>query len=229
MAVEFHEMLLDVEYAPGSQGGPSFANGQLEAPSRVIQVSSNSLKDLWKGAIDFSLLQDDQLERLYSFFLCRGGNRCGFRLLPPKFNQTKDSLLAHTLGSETSLPLYAEWSDGIYSHRKRIVKPSWGASVLTFDGKYVGHNNEAGIYQRPLFGGVVFGEIEPALIVNLNYTTGIVTPIDGTLPAGEWRWSGEIHLPVIFTSGDFDGRYDVSSQWGNIGMQELLPKSLGLS
>jgi hypothetical protein len=229
MAVEFHEMLLNVEYAPGSQGGPSFANGLLGAPSRVIQVSSNSLKDLWKGGIDFSLLRDDQLERLYSFFLCRGGNRCGFRLLPPKFNQAKNSLLAATLVDVASLKLYAEWTDGFYTYRKRIVKPAWGASVLTLNGEYVGHNNEAGVYQRPVFGGVSWGEIEPALVVNLDYTAGIITPVGGTLPAGEWRWSGEIHLPVIFTSGDFEGRYDVSSQWGNIGIQELLPKSLGLS
>lgn len=228
--VEFHDKaLLDIEYAPGASGGSSFSNGVMDAPSGVIQVASNSLKDRWRGSIEFSLLVDEQLERLYAFFLCRGGNRCGWRFLPPKFNTARNSLIANAAGTETSLKLYAEWSDGLFTHRKRIVKPAWGTPVLSLDGVFVGHNDEDGVYQKPVFGDVDYGEMEPALIVNLDYSTGIITPQSGTLPAGAWRWSGQIHLPMLFTSGDFNGRYDVNSQWGGIGIEELLPKSIGIS
>ena len=227
--IDFHEILLDVEYAPGAVGGSSFSNGVLDAPSRVIQLAANSLKDLWKGSIDFSLLTDPGLEALYSFFLCRGGGRCGFRFLPPKFNKVNNSLIAIADGTETSLKLYKEDSDGLYTHRKRICKPAWGTAFLTLDDEFVGVSNGAGGIEIPTYGQPLYGELNPELIVNLDYTTGIITPQAGTIPAGEWRWSGQIHLPVRFTSNDFTGKYDTSSSWGQIGIEELLPKSLGLS
>ncbi|HEY0004535.1 MAG TPA: DUF2460 domain-containing protein [Pyrinomonadaceae bacterium] len=228
---EFHEVLLDIEYAPGASGGASFSNSLLDAPSGIEQLASNSLKDRWRGAIDFNLLSPFGIEQLYSFFLCRGGNRCCFRFLPPRFNTFDNDLIAVADGTEESLSIYREFTDGLYTYRKRIVKPAWGTISLTLDGALVGCINENGVLEQPTFGGPVFGEWPPAVVVNLDYTTGIITPTSGNITAGEWRvFAGQFHLPVRFGSGSFNGRYDkVANQWGGITVEEVLPKTIGLS
>jgi uncharacterized protein (TIGR02217 family) len=220
LAVDFHEIILPVEYsamAQPPQGGPEFSHSNYSVPSSGLEdINRNRSSAIHRYTVDYDLLRTEQRKYLNSFFLAIGGIGCGFRMLAPEpHNQSfSGELIATTDGSQTAFPLIkthtltaaAEYGGVSRSYVQRIVKPIYGEVELYLDEEPV--NLET--------------------VGAMNYTNGIYT-FDSAPSAGQaLKATARYHLPVRFTSDWFSGEFDVSANYRGIGLQELLPKSLGI-
>lgn len=220
MSIDFHEIILPIEYsamAQPPQGGPEFSHSVYSVPSSGLEdINRNRSSAIHRYTVDYDLLKTEQRRYLNSFFLAIGGIGCGFRMLAPEYHNQSFSgeLIATTNGSQTAFPLIkthtltaeAGYGAASRSYIQRIVKPIYGEVELYLDGVLV--------------------DLE--VVGAMNYTNGIYT-FDAAPATGKaLRATARYHLPVRFTSDWFNGEFDVSASYRGIGLQELLPKSLGI-
>jgi len=217
MGITFHEIVLPQEYSPSPSGGPEFSHSVFPIPrSGVEDINANRASALHRYTIPFTMMTPDKQAWLYSFFLAVGGIGGAFRMLAPEpFNRSfNNELLATTDGTETDFNLIKTHSvtaatfygGATTSYVQRIVKPVYNEVELYLDGAAVDLSADGA----------------------MDWTTGRFAFNDPPDEGLELRATGRYHLPVRFTDDWFSASYDVTSESPNIGLQEVLPKTIGI-
>lgn len=217
MAATVHECLLSECYSAPARGGPEFSTAIVSCPSGFRQRNINRQDHIGRWAIQYDLLDEDELLDLYNFFVARQGMAYLFRFLAPELNTIADAN-AHQFGVgdglTTTFNLVTRHVSGPTTYTHRITKPMAGGLTYVSGASTIkifkdGVLQSSGVTVSSTTGAVVFS----------------VAPANGVL----LTWSGTFHVPVSFGRDSFDGTFDLGGVSGfGIEIVEALPAELGL-
>lgn len=222
MSVVFDSVELPILFNRISSGGPEGSTAIVTSPfSGVSQRNVNRLDMLWKGAVDYSLLQPSELRDLIAFFRCRDAMARGFLLTDytdfwAAADGTADSPVGTPAvfgtgdGSTTVFGLYKPYTSGGQTRTRRIVKPKSATAV---------------IYKNAVLQTLTTH-------YTIDYTTGIVTFVSAPTNGHSLTATFEFYVPVRFATDHFnpsigDGVTEISLS--GLPMAEILPAEFGLA
>lgn len=228
MPYPFVEILLDVGISPAPRGGPEHANTITTTPAGVEQVNIDRPDYISRYVVDYGLLQPAEREYVRSFHILRVGTAQGFRIVAPDpgNSKIKNEKIGTIATGTLNYYLKKTYQDIGNTIVRRIVKPET-VELLIGDTAII-IQSESGLGGVPLYGvGEGFGEE-----VSLDFTTGIITVSSAFATAHhgqDFFWNGSYHLPVRFENDWNEMKHDYnSSDWGSVGIRELLPATLGI-
>lgn len=221
--IDFFECELPTDISFLAQGGPTFSTTVNEAYSGTESRVRNWKGSLGKWTVDFANRQVPYFELARNFFMCVGGQACGFRFLDHTDFQATDELLGYGDGETTTYQLVKTYSSGNRTYTRTITKPITSA-VLKFDGSHC--EDTVNIY--------VGGYLQTSgTAYNLDETTGLVTFLAGHIPAGSppdaVTADFSFHYPVRFTTDALAAQIEESYvkggeaiiSWPQVELKEL--------
>lgn len=123
--ITFDNVLLNPEYSAVARGGSEYVTGVEKSPhSGVAYHTIHRLDGLFRGEIDYSQLDADELEDLNEFFCGGFGRGVAFRFAPPYSYRMTDEV-QYVADGRQSFKLYRTFSrrGGAIVDVKRIVLP----------------------------------------------------------------------------------------------------------
>lgn len=226
--ITFDNILLDPAYSDYAKGGPEYVTGREGSPqSGVFYNTIHRLDGLFRGEIDYTLLDDTLLEAINEFFRGGFGRGIGFRFAPP-YDYSMTDEVQYTADGRASFKIYKTYNRPGSSivDVKRIVLPV-GAGLFMHDGVTPRANTVV---------VKVNGVVQPANYYSVNTTVvgptlGEVTWAAGRAPAsGLVTVTCEYDLPAMFDADHFNASVDetTNSEVRGLPIIEINHTSLGI-
>jgi uncharacterized protein (TIGR02217 family) len=205
MPVEsFHEVRFPTDWSYGSTGGPEFSTRVIKMLSGGERRNQRWLYAQTRFDLAYGVKAQDDLDFLITFFMVRRAKAIGFRLRDPRNYIATDEVCPEieTTSDGDDYQLVKNHTDDGGTYDEKVTKPVGDDG----DGYPIGQATDTVVVK---VGGVTQTK---GVDYTLDYATGILTFLAGSIPSGSSgesavTWSGQFDLAVRFDTDLLSRRY----------------------